>query len=246
MLSRLAFQTARRAIVLPAKPVVRRAPLMAMRAFADQAKPEQPKAEPEQQLKTEPEQAKTEAAAETTEPVEEEKDLPEPTALELELDALKTKYEEKDKEAAALKDQLLRSIADFRNLQETTKREIAKAKDFALQKFAKDLLESVDNFDRALSVVDEDKRQDPENHKELVDLYEGIKMTQAVFEKTLAKHGLTKIEPMGEKFDPHKHEATFEAPQPGKEPGTVFFVQQCGFLYNDRVLRAAKVGIVQG
>lgn len=180
----------------------------------------------------------------TTEPATEQD--AELTPCEKELKELQAKFEKKDKEAAQFKDQLLRSMADFRNLQETTKREITKAKEFALQKFAKDLLESVDNFDRALSVVDQDKRNDPENHKELVDLYEGIKMTQNVFEKTLERHGLKKIFPEGEKFDPNQHEATFEAPQPDKEPGTVFFVQQAGFLLNDRVLRAAKVGVVQG
>lgn len=168
---------------------------------------------------------------------------------EAELAELQAKYEKKDKEAALFKDQLLHSIADFRNLQSTTKREVAQAKDYALQKFAKDLLESVDNFDLALAVVDAEElklKADLGSHKELVDLYEGIKMTKNVFEKTLEKHGLRKISPVdGEKFDPNKHEATFEAPQPGKEPGTVFFVQQCGFLYNDRVIRAAKVGVVQ-
>ena len=73
-------------------------------------------------------------------------------------------------------------------------------------------------------------------------------MTQNVFEKTLEKHGVEKkMFPEGEKFDPNQHEATFEAPQPDKEPGTVLlFVQQAGFLLNDRVLRAAKVGVVQG
>lgn len=168
------------------------------------------------------------------------------TGVEAELAELKTKFEKKDKEAAQYKDQLLRSVADFRNLQETTKREVSKAKDFALQKFAKDLLESVDNFDRALSVVDADKRSDSQNHKELVDLYEGIKMTQNVFEKTLERHGLKKIHPEGEKFDPNQHEATFEAPHATFEPGTVFYVQQTGFSYNERVIRAAKVGIVKG
>ena len=126
------------------------------------------------------EEKAADAAAETS--AEEAKEL---SPLEKELSEIKSKLEKKDKESAQYKDQLMRSIADFRNLQETTKREITKAKEFALQKFAKDLLESVDNFDRALSVVDADKRTDPENHNELVDLYEVIKMTQNVFENTL-------------------------------------------------------------
>lgn len=238
MLRRLAFQNTRQAIaVRPMRPTVAlsRVNWMAVRNYSETApKQEKPAAE---------ESTEKPVEESTEKPVEE---APAATGAEAELAECKAKFEKKDKEAAQYKDQLMRSIADFRNLQETTKREVVKARDYALQKFAKDLLESVDNFDRALSVVDADKRSDPENHKELVDLYEGIKMTQHVFEKTLEKHGLRKINPEGEKFDPNQHEATFEAPQPDKEPGTVFFVQQCGFIYNDRVLRAAKVGIVQG
>lgn len=164
--------------------------------------------------------------------------------LHKELAECRGKLEEKDKQAAQFKDKYLRAVADFQNLQTRTTKEVADAKDYALTKFAKDLLESVDNFDRALTVVAEDKRNDPLEHKEIIDLYNGVKMTQQVFEKTLEKYGISKIDPVGEKFDPNLHEATFQAPQPDKEAGTVFFVQQTGFLLNGRVLRAAKVGVV--
>lgn len=155
---------------------------------------------------------------------------------------LETKLEEKTKEASELKDRLLRSVADFRNLQEVTKKDIQKAKDFALQKFAKDLLESVDNFGHALNAF---KPETLEQSQEISDLYTGVKMTRDVFEKTLKKHGIHKLDPIGESFDPNKHEATFEIPQPDKEPGTVFHVQQVGYTLNDRVIRPAKVGIVK-
>lgn len=225
MLRRIAFQASRQTVRSVQSPATKLNWAATSRFYSDAAKEEK---------------APTSA---TEEPKEE---APVLSGIEAELAEAKAKFEKKDKEAAQFKDQLMRSIADFRNLQETTKREVTKAKDYALQKFAKDLLESVDNFDRALSVVDADKRADPVNHKELVDLYEGIKMTQNVFEKTLERHGLKKIHPEGEKFDPNQHEATFEAPHPDKEPGIVFFVQQSGFSYNDRVIRAAKVGIVRG
>lgn len=186
-----------------------------------------------------PKEATEEGAEKTQAETETEK-----SPAEQELNECLTKLEEKDKLAAQLKDKYLRSVADFQNLQVRTAKEVQDAKDYALRKFAKDLLESVDNFDRALSVVDEDKKKDPATHKELIDLYEGIKMTQAVFEKTLEKHGITKINPIDEPFDPNFHEATFQAPQPGKKPGHVFYVQQTGFMYNGKVLRAAKVGVV--
>ncbi|KAK9454147.1 GrpE-domain-containing protein [Dipodascopsis uninucleata] len=154
----------------------------------------------------------------------------------------------KAKEAADLKDKFLRQVADFRNLQETTKREVQNSRDFAIQKFARDLLDSVDNLERALATIPEEKRSGDEQKdedQELMALYDGVKMTQQILEQTLKRHGLEKIDPLGEKFDPHKHEATFEIDQPDKEPGTVFFVQQTGFTLNNRVLRAAKVGVVK-
>lgn len=141
-------------------------------------------------------------------------------------------------------DKYLRSVADFANLQDRTKREIQVAKDFALQKFARDLVESVDNLDRALSTVPSEKLA---ANNDLVTLHDGLKMTESILMSTLKKHGLERFDPSAEneKFDPNTHEAVFQAPQPDKEDGTVFHTQQKGFLLNGRVLRAAKVGVVK-
>ncbi|GME70554.1 unnamed protein product [[Candida] boidinii] len=186
-------------------------------------------------------EAKKNESTEAEKPAETE--AAELSPLEQELKELKEKLAVKDKEAAEFKDRYVRSLADFRNLQETTKREIKKAQDYALQKFARDLIESVDNFGHALSAVKEDSLK---TNQEILQLYDGVKMTRDIFEKTLSRHGLKKIDPLDEQFDPNRHEATFETPQEGKEPGTVFYVQQPGFELNGRVLRAAKVGIVKG
>lgn len=188
------------------------------------------KAAGEAEAKADAEQAEQEAseAAEAEDPVVAE---------------LKQKLQAKDKDLADMKNHYARAVADFRNLQETTKKEMQKAKDFALQKFAKDLLESLDNFGLALNSVKEDTL---ENNEEVKNLFEGVSMTRSVFEKTLNKHGIEKIDPLGEVFDPNQHEATFEIPQPDKEPGTVFHVQLPGYLLNKRVLRPAKVGLVKG
>jgi molecular chaperone GrpE (heat shock protein) len=147
-----------------------------------------------------------------------------------------------------IKDKCLRTVADFRNLQERTTREVKSAKDFAIQKFAKDLVDSVDNLDRALGMVPQDKlnaKDRPEGLEDLANLYEGLKMTEDILMNTLKKHGLERLNPEGEKFNPNEQEATFMTPQPDKEDGTVFFVQQKGFKLNGRVLRAAKVGVVK-
>ena len=193
---------------------------VAFRTFADDAK-----------AKTE-DKTEAETAAEDANLTPEQKQIKE----------LEGKLEGKTKDALELRDRLLRSVADFRNLQEVTKKDVQKAKDFALQKFAKDLLESVDNFGHALSAFSD---EDVKKSKQIGDLYTGVRMTRDVFLNTLRKHGIEKLDPIGEVFDPNKHEATFELPQPDKEPGTVFHVQQLGYTLNERVIRPAKVGIVK-
>ena len=113
----------------------------------------------------------------------------------------------------------------------------------------------MDNLDLALSNVPKDKVKPPEaqdanvqdQYKELRELHGGLQMTSNIFLNTLKRHGLERFDPSenGDKFDPNMHEATFQAPQEGKEDGTVFHTVQKGFLLNGRVLRAPKVGVVK-
>ncbi|KAL6711310.1 GrpE, mitochondrial [Coniothyrium glycines] len=158
---------------------------------------------------------------------------------------LKEQLEKKDKEVLDWKDKYLRSVADFRNLQERTKRETQAAKDFAIQRFARDLVESVDNLDRALGTVAPEKLKS--DNADLIALYEGVKMTDSILISTLKKHGLERFDPSdaAEKFDPNFHEAVFMAPQPDKADGSCFHTQQKGFKLNGRILRPAKVGVVK-
>lgn len=137
-----------------------------------------------------------------------------------------------------LQDRLKRQIAEYRNLQEQTKREVAAAREFSLQRFAKDLLDSIDNLDRALDAVPAEKLT--ADHQDLVNLHSGLKMTEGILTATLKKHGMEKFDPTGDKFDPNRHEATFQVPMPDKEDGSVFHVQSKGFLYNGRVLRVSS------
>jgi molecular chaperone GrpE len=164
-------------------------------------------------------------------------------------EAVRKKHlEAKDAVAKDFKDRYLRSVADFRNLQDRTAREMKAARDFAIQKFAKDLVESVDNFDRALSMVPEEKLKsqvESEHLKDLVSLHEGLKMTETILLQTLKKHGLERFDPDGEVFNPNEHEATFMTPMQDKEHNTVFHTQEKGFKLNGRILRPAKVGVVK-
>ncbi|KAL4760165.1 mitochondrial nucleotide exchange factor MGE1 [Aspergillus foveolatus] len=169
-------------------------------------------------------------------------------------DQCQKELEEKKKEVIELKDKYVRSVADFLNLQERTKRDMENARNFAIQRFAVDLLESIDNFDRALLAVPKEKLNAPktEENKDLLDLVDGLKMTQNILLNTLQKHGLERFDPgkpgedgKPQKFDPKIHEATFMTKVEGKENGEIMYTQSKGFTLNGRVLRAAKVGVVK-
>lgn len=121
------------------------------------------------------------------------------------------------------------------------------ARSFAIQKFAVDLLESIDNFDRALSVVPADKLVDgADANKDLLELHQGLKMTENILLNTLKKHGLERFDPADSadgktpKFDPKLHEATFMAKAEGKDNGDIMFVQSKGYSLNGRVLRVSR------
>jgi len=186
--------------------------------------------------------SETDAAKNSGEEAKKEAEVESPEA------ALKKQLEAKDAEVRDLKDRYLRSVADFRNLQDRTAREVKAARDFAIQKFAKDLVESVDNFDRALTMIPEEKLKSEvksEHLQDLLNLHEGLRMTESILLQTLEKHGLQRFDPDGLVFNPNEHEATFMTPMPDKEHNTVFLTQQKGFKLNGRVLRPAKVGVVK-
>lgn len=207
----------------------RRTTPLAMRSFSS-------KPESEAKADAEAEAQPADAGAQPEDAKAAEAEAPEKSEWQL-------KYEAKDKDAAKLKEAYQRAIADFRNLQKTTENDIQKAKQYALQKFAKDLIESVDNFDLAIHAFPKDKID--ASPKEVQEFYTGVSMVQQVLEKTLARYGIVKVNPMNEKFDPNEHEALFQMPDPSKEPGTIFHVDRTGFKLHDRVLRAPKVGFVQ-
>ncbi|OQD61721.1 hypothetical protein PENPOL_c015G08976 [Penicillium polonicum] len=168
-------------------------------------------------------------------------------------DPVKKELEQKTKESIEFKDKWLRSVAESRNLVERNKRDMDAARKFAIQGFAKDLLDSIDNFDRALLAVPAEKlaAAKTEENKDLLDLVAGLNMTQQILLNTLQKHGLERFDPAekvdgkAQKFDANLHEATFMAPAAGLEDGDVMHVQSKGFRLNGRVLRAAKVGVVK-
>ena len=147
-------------------------------------------------------------------------------------------------ELGETKDRLLRTLAEMENLRRRTEKEVKDARDYAVTAFARDLLTVADNFDRALSHVPAELRESAESGaKALVD---GVELTGRELLKTLEKHGVKKLSPLGEKFDPNLHQAMFEIPNDAVPAGTVLQVMQDGFAIGGRVLRPALVGVAKG
>lgn len=149
-----------------------------------------------------------------------------------------------EKDNSDLKDQLLRTLADMENLRRRTEREIADARTYAVTTFARDVLTVGDNLARALAAVSEEARAS--GGDALHALMEGVEITERELTKTLEKHGVTRVDPKGEKFDPNFHQAMFEVPDPSVPTGTVVQVMQAGFKIGERVLRPAMVGVGRG
>lgn len=145
-----------------------------------------------------------------------------------------------DDEVAKLKDQLMRTLAELENTRKRAEREIAQARKFAITDFARDLLSASDNLRRALESAPEDRDALDVTLKNLVI---GVEMTEKELLGVFEKHGIRKIDPLGEKFDYNLHQAMFEVPDPNNEPGTVVQVMQPGYVLQDRLLRAAMVGV---
>jgi molecular chaperone GrpE len=146
-------------------------------------------------------------------------------------------------EKTDLREKLLRSLADMENLRRRTEREIADARAYAVTNFARDVLTLADNLRRALDSVPQEARVADGPVQALVD---GVELTERDFLKTLERHGVRKLEPQGQRFDPHLHQAMFEVPNPDVPSGTVVQVVQPGYTIGERVLRPALVGVAKG
>ena len=148
------------------------------------------------------------------------------------------------KEAAELRDKVLRTLAEMENLRKRTTREIADARVYGITGFARDVLDIADNLQRALDAVPAEAKAaaDPG----LKALIEGVELTERSLLNTLEKNGVKKFDPSGEKFDPNFQQAMYEVPDPSVPAGTVLQVVQAGYMIGDRVLRPALVAVSKG
>ncbi|TPX62162.1 hypothetical protein PhCBS80983_g00720 [Powellomyces hirtus] len=177
-------------------------------------------------------------------PATEAKEQPATTAIPPSPD-LAAALAEKDKQINALQDSYRRALAEAENVRQRTRKEVADTKDFAITKFAKDLLSVADVLEMALNAVPEAERGEKASNQHLKDLYIGVDMTRSNLLSTFKRFNIEAYNPIDQVFDPKYHEALFQAPIPGKTPGTIFDVAKSGYKLGDRCLRPAQVGVVQ-
>lgn len=174
-------------------------------------------------------------AGATAEPAAEAAAKPSEASVDERVDALLA-------EVGTLKDQVLRNVAEMENLRRRTAREIADAKQYAVTGFSRELLSVSDNLRRALDMVPAEAREAEGPTRTLL---EGVEMTERELVRVMEKHGIRRLEPVGQKFDPHFHQAIFEVETADAAPGTVTQMVQSGYAIGDRVLRPAMVGIAK-
>jgi len=140
-------------------------------------------------------------------------------------------------EVAELRDRVLRAQAEAENTRRRAARDVENAHKFALEKFAAELLPVLDSLEKAVEVAAESEGAES--------IAEGVELSLKLFLSVLEKHGIERIDPTGEPFDPQVHEAMTMIPSEHAEPNSVLEVMQRGYLLNGRVVRAAKVVVAR-
>ncbi len=160
---------------------------------------------------------------------------PEPTPAE--------RVERLERELAETKDRLLRALAEMENLRKRTEREVLDARIYGITVFARDILTVADNMHRALNALDTELRERADQSVKA--LLDGVELTERELLNVLEKHGVKKLDPLGQKFDPNRHQAMLEVVDSATPPGHVAQVIQAGYLIGERVLRPALVAVAK-
>ena len=151
--------------------------------------------------------------------------------------------EKLEDEIKALKDRLIRTVAEMENVRKRAEREKQDISRYAITKFAQDVVQVADNFQRAIDSVPTESLESDTTLKTFVD---GVVLTEREFLNVFERHGIRRIDPKGEKFDPNLHQAIAEFPYPDVPDGTIAEVAQTGYVIEDRVLRPAMVVVARG
>ncbi len=159
------------------------------------------------------------------------------------ISALQSQLDKKAAELVSKHDQYVRAVAETENVRRRLEKEKEETARYAISKFTKDILTVGDNFQRAIAAVPQDAvAADPA----LKSLLDGVVLAERDYRGALERHGVRPIEPTGQAFDPHYHQAVMERDDPSVPSGTVIQVFQTGYLLDDRCLRPAMVVISRG
>lgn len=156
--------------------------------------------------------------------------------LQNEIDAANAKIQDE-------KNQTLRLLADMENLRKRTEREKEETAKYAITKFAKDVVDVGDNFQRAIQSVPPKAAEDDAALKSLLD---GVTLAERAFLAVLERHGVRQVSPAGQPFNPYQHQAVMETEDASVPAGTVLQVFQAGYMIDDRCLRPAMVTVSRG
>ena len=155
-----------------------------------------------------------------------------------ELEALEAKVQE-------YKDQVLRTQAEMQNVRRRAEIDVEKAHKFALEKFVKELLPVADSLEKGVESAQSTAEQQGESSEVVSNIREGMEMTLNLFLNNLKKFNVEQLNPVGEPFDPQKHEAMSMVPAPDAEPNSVVAVVQKGYTLNERLVRPAMVVVAK-
>lgn len=151
-----------------------------------------------------------------------------------ELERLQQALTEAEERARSHREQYLRAVAELDNVRKRAQRDIEAANRYGLEKFAAELLPVRDSLELAVQSADS-READPRSLKQ------GQQATLQLLAKALERLGVTPINPVGEPFDPTRHEAMLAQESAAAKPNTVLQVLQPGYELNGRVIRPARV-----
>jgi molecular chaperone GrpE len=154
---------------------------------------------------------------------------------------LQEQLEQRDLDLADMKDRMVRALAETENVRRRLEKDKVDAGAYAMTSFARDLLAVGDNLRRALDAVPDAAKGD-ENLKGLII---GVEMTERELQQVFARFGIAKVDALGEKLDPHRHQAMAEVENADHAPGHVMQVYQDGYVIKDRLLRPAMVVVAK-
>ena len=146
-------------------------------------------------------------------------------------------------EGAEFKDKWLRAHAEMENIRKRAEKDKEDTAKYAISRLARDLVGVGDNFQRAIEAVPAGAADEDPALKSFID---GVTLIERELLNALERHGIRRMQPLNEPFNPHLHQAVMEIPRSNVASGTVVQVFQPGYMIEERVLRPAMVGVAKG